>query len=284
MAKVGIVTDSTNCLPRELIEKHGIRVASFRLIIGKKDYRDQIDITPAEFWKMFKTLKELPTTSAVTPGDYEKIFRELAKSTNEILCIGVASKLTVANKCAGIARDLLKNEYPDLKIEIVDSQTSVGALGFIVLEAARAAEQGKGLGEVTQIAKDFVPRVKYLSVFKTLKYLIRGGRAPKIAFVGEFLHVKPIIGLTDGTGVVQSLGKERGQEKAWLKIVDMVKDYTDTNKPLHLMVHYTDSIKDGETVKEMLVARYNCTEVYLTDLTPVMTTHTGPMVGISFYS
>ena len=57
MAKVGIVTDSINCLSDEIIKEHDIRVAPYRLIMDGKDYRDKIDITPAEFWKMFGSLK-----------------------------------------------------------------------------------------------------------------------------------------------------------------------------------------------------------------------------------
>lgn len=85
-------------------------------------------------------------------------------------------------------------------------------------------------------------------------------------------------------GLHDSLGKERGKRKAMLKLVDLVNDHADTDKPLHVMVHYTDNIEEGKQLKETVTSRYNCTEVYMTDLTPVMTTHTGPAVALSFYS
>jgi len=175
-------------------------------------------------------------------------------------------------------------KHPNLKIEYVDSKCSAGAMGFIVLEAARAAQAGKNLSEVVKIAQDLVPKVKLTFALDTLKYLIKGGRAPKTAYIGELLQVKPIIGFVNDTGVVQSLGKERGKKKAMLKLVDMVKDYADTSKPLHIMTHFTDNIEDGIELRDMISSRYNCAELYMTDLTPVMTTHTGPAVGLSFYS
>lgn len=284
MSKVGIVTDSTNCLPAELIKEYDIRVAPYHLIMDGKDYRDQIDITPAEFWRIFVDLKELPTTSAVSPGDYADIFTELAKSTDSIVCLIISKALSAAYKSAEIARETVMAEHPKLNIELVDSKNAVGALGFIALEAARAAQAGKSLAEVAKIAHSLVPRVKYISAFDTLKYLIRGGRAPKTAIIGEFLQVKPIIGLVNDRGLVDSLGKERGIRKAMLKLADMVKRYADTDKPLHVMVHYTNRIEEGVELREMVTSRYSCAEVYMTDLTPVMTTHTGPAIGLSFYS
>ena len=284
MPKVGIVTDSICCLPAELIKEYGIRVAPYHLIIEGKDYRDQIDITPAEFWRIFPTLKELPTTAAMSPGDYANIFTELGKSTDNIACIIISKALSAAYEAAKEAREIVKSEHSNLNIELVDSKNAVGALGFIVLEAARAAKAGKSLAEVVKIAQDLVPKVKFISVFDTLKYLIKGGRAPKTAYIGELLQVKPIIGIVSPPGLVDSLGKERGKGKAMLKLVDMVKDYADTDKPLHVMVHYTDRIEEGEQLREIVTTKYNCAEVYMTDLTPVMTTHTGPAIGLSFYS
>ena len=285
MPKVGIVTDSTNCLPAELIKEYDVRVVPYHIIMEGKDYRDQIDITPAEFWQRFSSLKEIPTTGIPSPTELVNIFTELAKSTDSIVCIDVSKTISAIYETVNIAKETVMEKHPNLKIDYIDSKNSAGALGFIVLEAARAAQAGKSSVEIIKIAQDLVPKVKFMFALDTLKYLIKGGRAPKTAVIGEFLQVKPIISIDSDTGLVTSLGKERGKRKAMLKMVDMVKDYADTSKPLHVIVHYTDCIEDGIEFRAMITSRYNCTdEVYLTDLTPVMTAHTGPAVGLSFYS
>ncbi len=129
-----------------------------------------------------------------------------------------------------------------------------------------------------------IPRVKCTIGLDTLKYLIRIGRAPKAAMIGEMLQVKPIVGMVHGTGVVESLGRVRTKRKAMLKMVDMVKEQVDINKPVHFIVHYTDGIADGDELKDMVTSRFNCVEVYLTPFTPVMASATGPVVALSFYS
>ncbi len=118
----------------------------------------------------------------------------------------------------------------------------------------------------------------------TLKYLIRSGRAPKTAYIGELIGVKPIVGGVKGDGLTQMLDKVRGKEKCLERLVAMVGEYSDTAKPLHVMVHYTNEIEDGKKVLEMVRARYKCAESYLTFQSPMSGGHTGPITVISFYS
>ena len=284
MSKVGIVTDSTNCLPPELNKEYDIRVAPVRLIIDGKDYRDQVDITPAEFWRIFKGLKELPTTSAAGPGDWASAITEMAKSTNNIVCIPLSKKLSATHEGAVQARDIMKSDHPNLSIEVIDSETATGAHGFVVLEAARAAHAGKSLVEVVKVIQDMLPRVKWLMSPDTLKYLIKIGRAPKTAIIGNILQVKPILGMVNRTGLVESLGRVRGKRKAMTKMVDMIKEYIDITKPVHIIAHYSERIEDAEELKEIVTSRYNCSEVYVSEFTPVMAAALGPVVGLAFYS
>ena len=195
MSKVKIVTDSTNCLTPELIKEYDIRVAPVGMIIDGQYYRDNVDITLAEFWSIFPDLKEQPTTSAVNPGDFLKIFTELSESTNSIVCILVSKVLSATQESAYQARRLIRPEHPGLNIQIVDSKTSAGAMGFVVLETARAAQQNKSVAEVVEVAQDMISRVFYLTTLDTLKYLVKIGRAPKhVSNFGEIFQVKPIIG------------------------------------------------------------------------------------------
>jgi DegV family protein with EDD domain len=129
-----------------------------------------------------------------------------------------------------------------------------------------------------------IPRAKFVVTMETLKYLIKSGRAPKTAYIGELLQVKPIIGMINNTGVVENLGRVRGKQKAMTKLVNLMQEYIDISKPVHLNVHYTNRIEDGEKLRDMVTSQLNCTEVYLTPFTPVMAGHTGPVLSLAFYS
>ncbi|MBI2854317.1 MAG: DegV family protein [Chloroflexi bacterium] len=285
IASVAIVTDSTSSLPQELISQYGIYVAPVGMVIDGKHYRDQIDITAAEFLDMSGKLTKQPSTTAANPGDFLAIFRELGKSTKDIVCILVSRALSATQESAYQAKRMIRSEIPDLNVEIFDSKTSIGALGFIVLEAARAAQQGKSREEVLKVARDMSLRVVYLATVDSLKYLINIGRAPKNATsVGELLQVKPVIGFIDDTGLLEIVARVRGRGKAVSKILDLVEEYADTRLPLHANVHYTHDPAQAEQLKQSLVSRYKCSEVYVTQFSPVMIGAVGPLVGLSFYS
>ncbi len=284
MSKVGIVTDSTNCLPPELIREYGIHVVPIGMVIEGKPYRDLVDITLDEFKGMVNDLEKQPTTTAANPGDFINTFTELTESTNSIVCILVSKALTATQESAYQAKRLIRAEHPELNIEIIDSKTSAGALGFIVLEAARAAQQNKSLQEVVAAAQDMVFRVVYLAALDTLKYLMRIGRAPKATSIGEMLDVKPIIGFVDDTGLIDVVARVRGKRKSLTTLVELVEKYVDTDKPIHAMVHYTNGLEEVEELRDLLVSRYNCVEMHLTELSPVMVSAAGPLVGLSVYS
>ncbi len=45
MSKIAIVTDSTVCLPQELVQRYGIHVVPTWIHWGKEALRDGVDIT-----------------------------------------------------------------------------------------------------------------------------------------------------------------------------------------------------------------------------------------------
>jgi DegV family protein with EDD domain len=284
MSKVGIITDTTSCLTEDLRRQYDIGLVPTGLVIDGKVYLDQVEITSDRFWQLFKEAKNPITTSAVSPGAFLTRFEEMGKSADELVCILVSKALTASHQAAYAARDIVKQKYPGLKIHIIDSKNSTGALGYIVLEAARAAQQNKGIDEVLNVVNDMIPRVKYVAMLDTLKYLIRLGRAPKDAETLESMGVKPFIGMVKGTGLVENLGGMPGKEKAMVRLVEMIKENADVTKPMHVMVHYADQISEGKKIRDMVTGMYNVKEMYMTPYTPVMACHTGPVLSIAFYA
>ncbi len=284
MAKIGIITDTTCCIPSELIKQYGIGVVPVGLMVDGKTYKDRFEISPDEFWNKFMAAKEMPGTSAPSPGEFEAVFTEVSKNCNQMICILVSKILSATQSAAEVARTNLRKARTDLTIEIVDSKCAAGALGFLVLEAAKAIEAGKSFEETLQMVKQMLPRVTYLTALDTMKYLIKGGRAPKTAMIGELLQVKPIITNNKKTGEVSNVSRVMGKKKAIQALVDLVANYISADKPLHMMVHYTTNMADGEELKKLVTARYKCDELYFTPYSPVMAAHTGPVLSLAFYA
>jgi len=255
------------------------------VVIDGKPYRDQVDISIDEFWKIFNEKNHDMSTSPASPGIFKEAFDELAKTNTEIVCTTVAQKLSVTYQSAVEAARMVMGEKPEVKIEVVDSNSASGAQGLMTLEMARAAEDGKSMAQLLAIAEEMKPRVKMVMGLETLKQLIKIGRAPKIrGYLGELFGVKPITGMVNNTGLVEPVGRARGTKKMVALLIDLVGKYADATKSMHVIVHYSDSIEDGENLKKMVAETYNCAEIYLSAYTPVMAAATGPILAISFYS
>lgn len=284
MANVAIVTDSSCCLPPSMLKEYQISVAPTYVVINGKAFRDGLDISTAEFWQHFRTSKELPTTSAASPGDFLKIFASFGQNIDSILCVTLSQRLSATYTAALQAKEMLSAEKPGLKIDIFDSKTSVGALGFIAIEAARAAMAHKSLAEVKDVAQRIGTKAKYFIVLESPKYIVRIGRAPNTPPPPpEQLKFCPIMGVVKNEGLVDMLGREPDMKTAVERASSMIADYAN-NGPLHVMLHYSESVQEIKWLEEIIKDRYNCAEVYVSQFSPVVVTALGPSVGIAFYT
>ena len=99
--------------------------------------------------------------------------------------------------------------------------------GFSFTKPSGTWDEGRSAGEIAQILRGLVKRVRLMAVVDTLKYLRMSGRiSTTTAFVGGLLGINPLIAIVDGA--VISIGKSRGM-KAGLKLIadQMVQDPPD---------------------------------------------------------
>jgi DegV family protein with EDD domain len=283
MKDIAIITDSLASIPSELIQEYGIRIVPQGFTMDGKTYRDLVDMTAEEFWPLWKKSRSF-STNAVVPGEFVKAYQEAAGKTDTILCIVASRAMSGTYQSAIQAREVVKTMNTDLNIEVLDGKFATGALGLIVIEAARAAKAGKTLSEVIHVVEDMIGKVKSVCGMDTLKYLIRSGRAPIKVYTRELRGVRPLIGMITASGMVDNLGNIKGKQQCFQRLVEMVGKYADIQRPLHVIVQYTDKVEDGKKLLRMVQAQYNCAEIYLTTTSQNSCGHSGPSNSISFYS
>ncbi len=279
MGKIAVVTDSAACLPEELLQQYGIHVVPFGLIWGDEVLRDGIDITPEVFYHRLRTSEELPTTSQPSLGDFLRVYQPLAGKVDGIVSIHIPQALSGTVSGAQAAARLL-GEMP---VRVVDSGTAVMAQGFVVLAAARAAAAGAGLDEVVRAAEEMVPRVHLLAALDRLDYLARSGRVPGVvALVGSALHIAPVFTIQQGHVTV--VARARSKRRALKSMLDRMAELT-RRRPTHAAVFHADVPDEAESLRAQVADRFNCMELYVTEFTPVMGSHTGPgVLGVAFYT
>jgi len=281
-----VVTDSVACLPKELVDKYAISIVPISLIIEGRVYKDGVDITPTEVYRLLSANKSNPTTSSPTPGDFIQVYRDLSKSVEGIegiVCITICSDISMMFDSATKAKLMAEEEKLPVSINLVDSRTAGGAQGFVALAAARAAASGKDLAEVTRTAELMIPRVNMIAVLDTLYYLARAGRIPKIAaWAGSMLKINPI--LTFAHDRIGMLERARTKPRGVNRLVEIMQERT-KGKPVHVNVMHANVADEAATLKERIESEFRCTELYVTDFAPTMGVQAGPgTLALAFYS
>ncbi len=286
MSKVGVVVDSGVSIPEELINEYDIGVVPLVTVFGDKLYRDRIDLkTPSELFQLIDKSDKFPTTSAPSPTDYLENYRRLSQKVDSIFYVAMSSKLSVSFNSATMAKEMAESELPDVNIEVFDSMTTVGAAGFVALAAARAGASGKDMAQVVEVAKKVRSKVTMIFVMDTLSYLAKSGRIGKAqALMGNMLSIKPIVEISTSSGRVEPVTRVRTKQKAVKQLLDIVEQRVGTKAPVHIMVEHTAVPEEAARLKEIVAARFNCTELLLCEFNPTGAVTIGPgNLGLSFY-
>jgi DegV family protein with EDD domain len=269
VSNVAIVTDSVADLPPQVAEEFEITVVPLVVRFGTDLYRDGLDLSPDQFYGKLRASKALPATSVPPPAAFADAYDKLAEKTNEIVVIGLTSKLSATYQVALQAIGLMKKQC---RVEVLDSQWAIMAQGFIAIAAAKAAQSGASLDEVLDVARHTMHRVDMCAAFDTLEYLERGGRIGKAqAFLGSLLKVNPIIGMKDGE--VRPLARERSRVKAIDYLYNFVTGFGNIEG---LAVEYATDSDEANKLVRRFHSKYPQIPIYLSRVSPVIGTHTGP--------
>ncbi len=266
---VRVVTDSVADLPTEVVEELGIAVVPLIIRFGEETYRDGVDLTADQFYDRLQSSKVFPSTSVPSPQAFADAYDKLSQETDEILAVILSSKFSATYEVALQSIGLMKRKC---RVEVVDSLSATMTEGFIVMEAAKAAQAGASLDEVMEVARKTIPRVDFLAAFDTLEYLRRGGRIGKAqAFLGSMLRINPLITLRDG--LVEPAGRTRSRAKALDHLYDFAASYSRIEE---MAVEDTACPDDAEALLERLSAIFPRERIYRSKMTPAIGTHTGP--------
>ena len=278
MAKVAIVTDSAASLPASLRAQYDIEVVPLNLVFEDRSYPDGVE-GDGDFYQALKAARRPPTTTSASPGTHLDALKRAAAKAPSILCVTVSSRFSGTYDAAVKAAQMLKEERPDVEVEVLDSQSATMAEGFVVVEAARGAD----LAGVLAHAREAMPRVGIIAVIDTLEYLARGGRVPRIqAWASALLSVKPIIELRQRD--IHLLTRTRTRQRAIAQLIPILEQRGLRGQKLHLCVQHTNALEDAERLAAEAAAHLQPTEVAVSEFTLVMGAHTGPgLLGLAYY-
>lgn len=281
---IKIITDSACDLTRAMEEQCGVEIIPLQVDIEGTLYRDREDITPD---KVYDKMREgaVPKTSLVLSDRLSDSLTQHAKEGDEIIYIAFSGALSGSYNLAKLTADDVCAEYPDFKVEVIDSKCASFGQGMVVWFACQALKDGMGYDELVEKVRYWSDNMEHIFTVDDLEYLYRGGRISKaVKMVGGLLGIKPILHVDD-EGRLTSLEKFRGQKKTIARMVDMMGELNPNIANETVGIIHADSPAVAEEMRTMIVEKYGCKNILMGELGAVIGAHAGPgTVAIFFLS
>ena len=253
-----LFTDTDTDITPEQAKEYGYHLISMPYAVDGKATYPYVDFEKFDGHAFYNMLREgtLPSTSAISSGQYREYFEPHFKNGDDILYVHFSAAMTMTFNYN------------------------------IVLEIGDMYKAGKSVDEILEWAKNEVDHFTVYFFADDLKFFKRSGRVSGLAAtMGTLIGVRPIIYMND-EGKMVSVGKERGRANAMDRLVNMVEQLGDHIEDHRIVIGHTDAPELAEEVRNSLIAKFgNNLRIETQIVNPTAGSHCGPnAVGVCFHA
>lgn len=270
---IAILTDSTCDIPEELVVQYDIRIVPQYIIWGEEQFLDRVELSPQAFYERLQTDAQKPTTSQATVADFlAAINQAVDDGADEAVILTVSSAMSGTYQMAKGAA-----EKADIPVSVIDSKGPTMSLGWQVLAAARARDEGVSMAEIIDRVAKVRESLVQVVAMETLEYLEYGGRIGDAAkWVGTLMKVKPVVMINHETGRVEPAGLARTHKAMLRMLANKFFDTIGTGKKLHIAVLHGNALDEAGRLAERIRKEFNPVELLINITGPALGINTGP--------
>lgn len=280
-----VITTESNCdMDPEYLAEHQVGVIPHYYTVEDEMYGDGKELTVKEFYDAMRAGRKA-ATMASNPAVILEKFEEYASQGKDILHISFSSALSSGYENIVNGANEIMEEYPEMKIIVVDTLSASLGEGIVIRKAIEMKEEGKSIEEAAEWARENSPHLNIQFTVDDLNFLYRGGRLSKSsAILGTVINIKPIL-YFDKEGKLVALDKVRGRKKSLMTLVDNMEaqlgEYRD--KQVFIGIVHGDCEMDARYVANMITERFGYTDIVIRPIGPSIGAHSGPgAVGLIF--
>lgn len=276
MRKIKILVDSCADLTKELLEQYDIDYARMNTVRNGQQTKASLTweyYSPKELYDAIRGGERI-TTTQVPVEEFMRIFKKYLDKDYDIIYIGCCSKQSGSVNTGTMVAKELMGEYPNARIEVIDSLNSSIGHGLLGMYASNLVREGRDIDTVVQMVMKIRKKLNQYITVNTLEYLRRAGRVKGAkAFFGNLMGVKPIL-ISDADGTQVPVKKSKGRMNSFAEIVNMLADAIENAEQQTVFLAHADcSAEEIETLKKMVKKKINCKDI--------VTVYIGPIIGAS---
>ncbi len=272
-----LATDSDTEIPYAFADKHNIPVFLMPYTVNSEEKLFDLGRN-TDYVGFYEGLKkgDDAITSTRPPADIAEFFGEIVKEGKDVLYLSFSSKLSGHHDLALMARDMVLEEYPGSRVEVVDTlKISMGA-GLLVIGAQKLKDEGKSLDEVKEWVLSNRNNAHAWFSVDDLNYLKKGGRlSSTAAALGTILDVKPIL-IINKEGKIVPADKIKGTKKVLKYFIGVIEQYAEKPQEQTLYVLHANDIHNAGKIVEMVKESFAFKDIVIQDVGPVIGCHAGP--------
>jgi DegV family protein with EDD domain len=271
--QIALITDSTCDVPNRLIDQYHITVVPLHVIWDDETFRDRVDIAPRTFYRRLTEDPAYPTTAHPTPEGFLATYEQaVRRGADEIVVVTLSNELSGAFEAASQA-----GRMSDHPVHVFNSRSTTMGLGWQVIAAARAREEGADATAMLRAADETRQHVALYVSLDTMEYLHKGGRiGGATRFIGSLLDIKPLVYVDRESGKVEAAGRVRTRKRGLRMLYDRFFEELDTENTTHIAVMHGDAPEDAERIAKRIEREYAPSELLIDITGPVLGVHTGP--------
>ena len=275
-------------LKKEHFERRDIRYICFHYELDGVSYPDDLGQTISfpDFYKAMDAGASTKT-SQVNLNEYLEYFGAFLAQGKDILHVSLSGGLSGSVNSATSAAKLLREQYPERTIIVIDSLGASSGYGLLMDKAADLRDQGMGIEELAAWLEAHKLELHHWFFSTDLKFYIRGGRVSKTAgFVAGVLNICPLLNMDDAGHLIPR-EKIRTKKKVKETIVQrMLENAVDgKNYSGKCYISHSACMEDAKDVAALVEKTFPklSGKVLINDVGNLIGSHTGPGTVALFF-
>ncbi|NLM52282.1 MAG: DegV family protein [Firmicutes bacterium] len=271
---IKVLTDSAADLPPSLMQEYGIEMIPLYVFEGDKEYLDGITLQSDVMFEAMRRGQVFKTAQA-EPAAFKERFLEYVKNGQSCIYVGFSSELSATFQSAVIAREEVRELYPDCQIELVDTKCASMGQGLVVYHTAKWVKEGLPLAEVVEKTMHCARHMEHIFTVDDLEYLYRGGRVSRTtAMIGGILNIKPILHVEKGRLV--PLERVRGKNKVIRRMLEIMRERGRNLKEQTIGISHGDDLESANKLMEAIRKEFGCHDFIMNPIGCAVGAHAGP--------